>query len=139
MNANKVLISTLIGAIASFILGFLIYGFVLDSFMRNNAGTPAGMMKENPDMIAMVIANLALAFLFSYIFARWAGIKTLQTGAGAGALIGFLMITTFDLLMYSTSNMMNLTGVFADILAFTVMSAGVAGIVGWWLGRGEKV
>jgi hypothetical protein len=40
--------------------------------------------------------------------------------------------------MYSTSNMMNFTGIIADILAFTTLSAGVGAIVGWWLGRSEK-
>ncbi len=136
---NKVLLSTLVGTVTAFLIGFLIYGFLLEGFMKNNAGMPEGFMKAEPQMVTMVLANAAFALLLTYIFHRWAGIKSASGGAAAGTIIGFLMISTFDLLMYSTSNMMNLTGLIADILAFTVMSAATGAVIGWFLGRGETV
>jgi uncharacterized membrane protein len=86
----------------------------------------------------MIIGHLALGFLFAIILGRWAGIRTFSTGAIAGAVIGFLMATTYDMIMYGTTNVMNLNGVLADIAISTIMSAITAGAIGWYYGTANK-
>jgi len=41
------------------------------------------------------------------------------------------------MILYATTNMMNLVAAFADVAVFTVMSALAGGVIGWVLGRGE--
>jgi hypothetical protein len=124
--------------IVAFIGGFLIYGLALQSFMAANAGTATGVMKTDmsaSNMIYIFIGNLASGLLLAYIFDKWANIRTLSMGAQAGALIGLLIAASVDFTMYGTSNIMNMTAVFVDIIAGTVLSALVGAGVAWWLGR----
>jgi hypothetical protein len=41
-------------------------------------------------MVWLVCGHLVYGFLITYIFAKWAGIKTAVTGAKAGAMIALL-------------------------------------------------
>ena len=135
---NKILIGGLIGGIAAFLLGWVIYGMALQGVMEANTTEAAkSTMRAEEDMVwwAMILGNLALGFLFALIYGRWANISTFKTGAIAGAVIGLLWGLSFDLMMYSMSTLYTLTGVAIDVIAFAVMCALVGGIVAWWLGR----
>ncbi len=135
---NKILIGGLIGGIAAFLLGWVIYGMALQGLMEANTTEAAkSTMRAEEDMVwwAMILGNLALGFLFALIYGRWANISTFKTGAIAGAVIGLLWGLSFDLMMYSMSTLYTLTGVAIDVIAFAVMCALVGGIVAWWLGR----
>ena len=135
---NKILIGGLIGGIAAFLLGWVIYGMALQGLMEANTTEAAKTtMRAEEDMVwwAMILGNLALGFLFALIYGRWANISTFKTGAIAGAVIGLLWGLSFDLMMYSMSTLYTLTGVAIDVIAFAVMCALVGGIVAWWLGR----
>jgi hypothetical protein len=137
---SKTFIAALLGGIASFILGYLIYGMALMSFMAAHAGSATGVMKtemNSSNMIHIFIGNLAGSFLLAYIFDVWANIRTLSGGVKAGALIGFLMAINFDFVMLGTSNIMTFNAAIVDILASAVLVALVGGVVGWWLGRSK--
>lgn len=82
------------------------------------------------------MGNVGYALLLAYIFDQWANIKTLATGAKAGALIGLLIGISYDFLNYGMTNLMNMTGAVADILMSAVMGAVTGAVVAWWLGRG---
>lgn len=137
MKNNKILIAGLIGGVAAFLLGWLVYGMALHGFFEQNAGTATGVNRSPEDMVwwAMIVAHLAFGYLFALIFGRWANISTFATGAKAGAVIGLLMGLAYGLIWYGTSNVMNLTGTFVDILAGAFNSAIIGGVVAWWLGR----
>lgn len=67
------------GGIAFFFLGFLIYGLVLDkAVMKPNTIEYAGLMKETPIWIPLVLANIVSAFMLVYIFEKWAGSRHLS-------------------------------------------------------------
>lgn len=138
MNTNKVLLATLAGGVVFFLLGFLFYVVILESFFEANQGTATGVMKENPMFIGIILANLASAFLLAYIFNRWAGITTLKSGAIAGAIIMGLITLSFDLMMYSTTNISNLNATIVDIITMVVIGAIVGGVVGFVLGYKKK-
>jgi hypothetical protein len=140
MNTNKIIIGGLIGFVVAFLLGFLFYGVLLSDFFASNAGSATGVNRAEDQMqwIPMIIGHLGLGFLFAVILGRWANISTFSTGAMAGAVIGFLMGTGWDMIMYGSSNIMNMTGTLADIALTTVMSALIAGAIGWYYGYSKK-
>ena len=138
MDIKKFSIGTVAGGVAYFLLGYLIYGVLLAKFFAGNMGSATGVEKLPIDFISLFIGNLAGAALLSYIFTRWAGIKTFMTGAKAGAVIGLLMTLTFDLIMLGTTNIQNFNSVIVDVLASTLMTAIVGGVIGLVLGMGDK-
>lgn len=138
---SKVIIAAIIGGIVAFLLGWLLYGILLMDFMASNAGSATGVMKTDPqasDFIFVFLGNVGYALLLAYIFDQWANIRTMITGAKAGALIGLLIGLSYDFLNYGMTNLMNMTGVITDILLSAVMGGVTGAVVGWWLGRGAS-
>ncbi len=138
MDAKKFAIGTLAGGIAFFLLGWLLYGMLFMKFFEANAGSATGVAKEAMDWWALILGNLAMGALLTFIFLRWANISTFMGGLKAGAVIGLLMALGFDLSMYGTSNIMNLSATFMDVVVFTLMAAIAGGLTGLMLGMGEK-
>jgi uncharacterized membrane protein len=140
MNTSKILVAGLVGGAVAFLLGFLVWGLALNSFMAENTGSATGVMKSEADFnwIAMVLGHLSLGLLFAVIYGRWASISTFATGAQAGAVLGFLISFTYDMISYGSTNVMNLTGAIVDIVVSTIISAIIGGVVALMLGRGGK-
>src|SRR5512143_586689 len=69
MNTNKFLIGGIIGGIAFFLLGWLVWGMLLMDFMTNNAGTATGVMKAQGDMVwwALIVGNIFSGLFVSYV------------------------------------------------------------------------
>lgn len=139
MNTNKFIIGGIIGGVAFFLLGWLVWGILLMDFMKNNAGTATGVMREQADMVwwALIVGNLFSGLFVSYVLNK-AGSASAGSGAATGAAIGLLVGAGFDFTFYGTSNIMNLNGFLVDIVANTIVTAIVGGIIGWYLGRGAK-
>lgn len=135
MNAKSFIIGTITGAIAFFLVGYLLYGIVLVDFFQANAGSATGVMKETPDMILLFLGEIAWGALFTYIFLQWANIRTLASGAKAGAILGFLMGLGFNLISVGTANLINLTGAIGDSVVQLVMGAVAGGLIGLVLGK----
>jgi len=132
MNA-KMLIGAFFGAVALFLLGWLIYGVI---FADSMAGEACMRGKDDMNIAFIGLGNLFNGLLLSYIFSRWASISTFGGGAMGGAVIGLLMSAGFDCLMYGTTTMMDSpTGILMDVVTSTVMYAIAGGVVGWWIGR----
>lgn len=136
---SKVLLAALIGAVASFIAGFIVFGFILGNYMA--AGIAPGLMKTAEEMsgasyVFIFLASFVSSLLIAYIFDSWANIRTLQGGLRAGALIGLLMALSVDLGLYATTHMFSGLGkVIVDVLASTLVTASGGAAIGWWLGR----
>ncbi len=138
MNTNKFLMGTLAGGITFFIVGFLLYGLALESFFGSHSGTATGVMKTDLEWWALILGNLSQAALLSYIFLKWANIKSFAAGASAAAIIGFFIALGYDMINYATSNMMDMTAAFADVAVGTLMTAIGGGVIGAVLGMGNK-
>lgn len=138
MKTNKILLSGVAGGAAYFLLGFLFYGVLLMKFFEANAGSASGVMKEPLEWWALILGNIFWGLLLAVIFGRWANISTFMTGLKAGAVIGLIAALSFDLSMYGTSNLSNLTGMLVDVVVATVMTALAGGVVGLVLGAGKS-
>lgn len=132
--------ATVAGGIAFFILGFVIYGLLLDPMvMRPNMNVFPGLTKETPDFIPLFIANLVSALFLAYIFECLAGIKTFAAGLKGGAIIFFLMALSFQLMFIAFWNLSkNYIPPVMDIIGSTVMGAICGGIIAAVLGAMNK-
>jgi len=137
MDSKKFLMGTITGGVAFFILGYLIYGILLMNFMSDNAGTAQNVMRADTDLVwwALIVGNLGMGALYSYIFLKWADIKGFGGGFQAAAVVGFFMAIAFDMINYGTTNIMNMKGVLVDIVAFTIMAGLGGGIIALAVGK----
>ena len=136
---KKILLATIVGGVTGFILGFLIYGMLLMSFFEANSNHYEGLMKNPPDIWGYAAGNLLWAWLYSYIFSRWANISTFGKGLSAAITIAIPVSLAFDLYMYAGMNLYKGVGIiFVDVIAGTVISTIMGGVVGAMLGMGNK-
>ncbi len=141
MNTNKFIIGGIIGGVANFLLGWLVWGMLLLNFMNGHtteAGKAVMRAEENTIWWALILANLVLGFLISYILNK-AGVMTAAAGAAMGAVVGLLMSAAIDLFNYAFMDLSDSsTPMIVDILASVVVTAIVGAIIGWYNGRGVK-
>ena len=137
---TKVLLAALAGGVATFLLGWLLYGIALKGFFESNMGTATGVMRGEEDMQlwAVFVGNVAWSLLLALLYSRWAAITTFMSGATAGAWIGFLMALGYDMIGFGTTNMGTLTAALVDPIVNAVLGAVAGGVVGWVLGTGKK-
>ena len=137
----RVLAATVAGGITFFILGFIIFGLILDPLvMRPNMSPEAAkLMKDHPDMVFLILFNFVGAFLLAYIFEKWATIKTFVGGFIGGAII-YLIISLYTQLMFlAFMNVSHgLTPVVADLIGTSIVGGGAGGVVGIVLGKMNK-
>ncbi|WP_370086852.1 hypothetical protein [Ekhidna sp.] len=137
MTAKNRVIATLAGTVSLFLLGWVFYGMLLMGFYEQNAGSAIGVMREEADMVwwALVLGNVFQAYFLVFVFSKWEGINSFGAGFKAGALIGLILGIGFNLIMYATSNMMNLTATLVDPLVGMIMMGITGGIIGMIAGK----
>jgi hypothetical protein len=133
---TRVLAATVAGGAAMFLFGFLIYGLLLDpTVMKPNMNEFAGLTKDPPDWISLILANLVYSFLLALVFDKWAGIRTASGGAIGGAIVVFLITLTMQLFFMAFMNLSkNYIPVIADVIGGTVLGAITGAVIGWILG-----
>lgn len=136
----RVLAATAAGGVTFFILGFVIYGLILEErVMKPNMNTFPGLMNEAPVWVPLILANLVNAFLLAYIFDKWASIRTFVGGLKGGATVMFLIALGFQLMFLAFMNLSkNYIPPVADIIGSTVMGAIGGGVIGQVLGMMNK-
>ena len=137
MTAKNRILATLVGFIVMFLLGWFFYGFLLMDFYASNAGSASGVMRPDDDMVwwALILGNLFQTYFLVYIFGNWANITTFPDGFKAGGVIGLILGLAFNLTMFATTNIMNMTATLVDPIVSAVMMAITGGVVGIMLGR----
>ncbi len=134
MTGQKFIVSTLVGAVTLFVVGFLIYGVALMSYLEAN--TMAGLAKAEPDWVMLVLGNVASAGLLSTAIGTWAKSGGAADGLRIGLQLGLLMALSVDLTIYATSHVFNsLTAMAVDAAAYTVMMTIGGAAVGAAIGR----
>lgn len=135
MNTSKLIIAAIVAGIASFFIGWVVYGMLLMDFMKSNTLEPAkNLAKTEMVWWALIGSNLLMGFFYAYIFERWAKIRSFMGGMMAGGTLGLILGAMIDMQFYSMYQMSTGTGYIVDVVASTVMSALVGGIAGFMLG-----
>ena len=136
--STKVLLATLAGFVTMFLLGWLFWGYLFMDTFKSLSNPVEGAERAEPILWAIALSNVAWAYLYAYIFDRWASISTFKGGAMAGALMALLIGLTLDLVMYATLTMPTLQGLALDVVLNLVVGAIGGGVIGWVLGNQSK-
>jgi len=138
MKTKKIFIGGIAGGIFFFLLGWLIYGLLLTDFMAANSNQDLAKPMDEMIFWALILSNLASGFLLSYVI-YWSNTATVMTGVKIGGVLGFLFASAIDFSFYSMTNIFpDLTPIFVDIIAYTVMTAAMGGVVTWVMGMIKK-
>ena len=76
-------------------------------------------------MLFILLGCLLYAFAFALIYNRWANIRTFNSGAKAGFLIGLLWTLSMNFFMYSSGT--SLDSNFLLLVAIDAVSAAIMG------------
>ncbi len=123
----KILRGTIFGGITFFFLGWVVYGMLLMDFMAAHSDVSLNRPEDQMIWWAMILSNLVLGLLVT-LFLKWSGAATVADGIKTGALFGFLLALTMDLMMYAMTTMYDSTAMFVDIIVMTVLLA-IVGLV----------
>ncbi|MDZ4758613.1 MAG: hypothetical protein SGJ10_10835 [Bacteroidota bacterium] len=135
---NKTIISGIIGGVAFFLLGWLIYGMMLDSFMKENMSQAVARKMEEMVWWALILSCFVNGYFLSLMLG-WSNTQSMSIGLQKGAIIGLLIGLGMDLGMHAMSTVfLNMNALIVDVAACTVMNAIVGGIIGMIMGMGKK-
>lgn len=139
MNTNKFLMGGIIGGIANFLLGWLVWGKLLMSFMKENSNQAANVFRGDDKMVwwALIVGNLGFGFLLSYVLSK-GKVNSAGGGAATGAAVGLFTSIGIDCMMYAQMDLFNTKSMMVDIAATLVVSAIVGAIIGWFNGMGAN-
>ena len=128
MNTKRLVIGTIGGGIALFVVGYLMFSVALDGFYRANIGSATGVARVGELLWATILGSLSYAALITYTLGNRSETVTVGTGARVGAIVGFLLWFTADFVFYGTTNVANLTRTIVDPL-LEVVHGGIGGVV----------
>lgn len=134
---KKMLIGTVVGGVTFFLLGGLIYAIILGDFYEANLGSATGVLRELPIMWAMVVSQLGMAAVVTYVFLL-SDVASASNGLKTGAILGLLLGIAISFDLYSVTNWSNSTVAFVEPLVWVVRTALAGAAIGWVLGRGSR-
>lgn len=133
---KKMLIGTVVGGVTFFLLGGLIYAIILGDFYEANLGSATGVLRELPILWAMVVSQLGMAAVVTYVFLL-SDVASASNGLKTGAILGLLLGIAISFDLYSVTNWSNSTVAFVEPLVWVVRTALAGAAIGWALGRGS--
>jgi hypothetical protein len=141
MNTNKFIIGGIIGGIAYFLIGWLVWGMLLMNFMNEHT-TAAGkaVMRGDDQMIwlALIAGNLLWGFVLSYVLVK-SNVSSAGGGASTGAVLSLLISAAIHCMNYAFMDLsVGYTAMAVDVVASTVVGAVIGAIIGGYLGMGKK-
>ncbi|MDA1028469.1 MAG: hypothetical protein O3B41_05375 [Bacteroidetes bacterium] len=129
---SKTLTNVAIGAVTFFLLGYLLYGLALGSYLADHF--TAG--REVPIWWSLIVSQIALSVLACTAI-KWNGAADYMSGAKAAVGIGFFYAVAYACDAYATMDVMDTTGVVVGILGESLRFFVVGGVLGWFAGRGK--
>ncbi len=128
MNMKRLLIGSIAGGVALYILGYVFWAMVFADFFAANAGSAEGVPRETEIIWASALGTLLYAVLITIMFEARSGAASVVDGLKTGAIVGFLLWGTADFIFYGNFNLSNLNATIADI-ALEAVRAGIGGAV----------
>src|SRR5262245_1930762 len=105
MDIKRFAIGTIVGALALYLGGYLIFDVAVADFYVANRGPAMGAFRDAPLLWAVGLAGLALSALITIcIMGRVAG-RTIGGGFLTGGLIGFLVWFHADFMQFGYTNL----------------------------------
>ena len=132
---KKMIIGTVAGGVAFFLLGGLIYQVILGDFYKANLGAATGVLRELPIWWALVVSQLGLSAVVTYVFLH-ADVATAADGLKRGAIFGLLLGIAISFDLYSVTHWSNTTVAFVEPFVWGLRTALAGAVIGWALGMG---
>jgi hypothetical protein len=134
---KKQLFAILGGGISGFLYGWIVYGMLLMDFMQNNMTEYPGLMKEESPMmiVGYLLSNLAVAFILTMVYHKWASISTFKSGLINGLILGALFIFSIDIQFFTGMNLFTGQSLVVDVLAGAGMYGVTGGVAALILGK----
>ena len=138
MNTKKIVVGSLAGGLAYFLLGWVVYGILMKDYCATNLN-PTGMRKEEEMILwAMGVSNIAFAMLLALIFS-WSNTSSILNATKMAAIIGLLVSISIDLSFYAMTTMYQSRSIIiVDVIVNTILTAIVGAIVYWTMCLGKK-
>jgi hypothetical protein len=135
----RLFVAGIVGSIVSMLLGWLIWGMLLANYFASTMSELGKtVMSSQPRFLPLTAAQLAFGFFYAFIFVRWAGVRSLTSGLFAGAVIGFFLGLTTDLMndafLVGMHVGANTPIMIVDVAAATVLGACIGAAEGLVLG-----
>jgi phage shock protein PspC (stress-responsive transcriptional regulator) len=132
MNAKKFLVSGVVGGIANFFLGWLIFGILFESQFPVQEG-------EVMNLTMIALGCLIAGLFIAYIFTKWAHISNGKTGLKAGAIIGLFLALYYDFYDNATNTIdaIDWQTMRLDVVLTIVMTALTGAIIAVVIGKIE--
>ena len=128
MNIKKLVIGSVVGTVALYVLGYIIWDVLFTDFFAANRGSATGVMRDTQVIWALVAGTLSYAVLITLAIQGRTGPATIMDGLKIGAIVGFLLWFTADFIIYGVANTQTLTSASADSL-LELVRAGISGAV----------
>ena len=127
MDKNTI-ITTVVGAVVLFVLGFVFWGMLFVDFFEANAGAATNVMRETPVLWAQFLGCLLYGAAIAITVRGHGASVTVMSGLTTGAIAGLLIWGTADFTLYSIAQINNLTATIADTV-LEVVRGGITGVV----------
>lgn len=131
---SKMLMGGVLGGVAFFLLGWLLYGTLMADAMAGCSSCQRGM--EDMSMGYMIAGNLFMGLAASFMLSNWTNINTFMGGLRGGAVFALLLAIGYNSIMWATTTVYtDRICILYDLVITTIMWGIVAGVIGWWNGR----
>ncbi len=128
MNIKKMLIAGTIAGVLFFLFGWVVYGILLKDFFFKNTGAAGHLDRIDIQLVIVFLGSLLQGYVYAYVFTR-ANVESLKDGMTTGGILGFLMISAFDCMMYGTTLILSKHSLLGDVLASTSIAIVVGAIL----------
>ena len=135
MDTKRILIGTLVGGVAMYALGYLIFEVAFGGFYATNVGSASGVFRDSDLQWAVALGSLSLAALITLAIESRTGPLTIGKGFITAAVVGFLLWLGVDFIRYGGTNVPNLTRTLVDPLLEIVRNGAVGAIIAAVLAR----
>jgi hypothetical protein len=132
MDTKRLAIGTVVGGIAMFAVGYLIWDIAFDYYAA--AVDAAGIAREPQLFWVIAVSNVPFAALVTLAIER-GGSSTIGGGVKVGAIVGFLVWSGVALVHYGSMTAFDLTATILDPLLSGVHFGIGGGVIAAVLGR----
>jgi len=124
---KRLMIGSLVGMVALYAVGYVIWEMVFADFFAANAGSATGVAKDPQLIWAVALGSLLYAALITLMLES-KGATSPVDALKVGAVVGLLLWGTTDFIMFGYFNLNNLTATIADVVLEGVRG-GIAGAI----------
>lgn len=139
MDMKRLAIGTVVGAVTSYVTGYLIFDVAtIGTYYAANFAI-AGAVREVPVQWAIVVSNLAMAAFITYCISTRVNTQTVGGGLATGLAIGFAVWLIADFSVYGYTNLLNLQLAISDPFLSSIPAGAAGAAIAAVLARVPKV